>query len=75
MELADTPHLKKCLILEPFGISPKGRNLKTFKNKIKQMELDCSHFSFQKRNKGLTSDDHQSIKKKPIKETLIENSG
>ena len=57
------------------GISPKGGNLNTVKRKIKQMELDCSHFTYAKWNKGLTSDDHQSIKKKPIEEILIEDSG
>ena len=39
------------------------------------MELDCSHFTYANWNKGLTSNDHQSIKKKPIEEILIEDSG
>jgi 5-methylcytosine-specific restriction endonuclease McrA len=57
------------------GISPKGGNLNTVKNKIKQMGLDCSHFTYSNWNKGLTSNDHQSIKQKPIEEILIDNSG
>lgn len=57
------------------GLSPKGGNLKTVKKKIKQMGLDDSHFTFQRWNKGFTSDDNPSIKKKPIEEILVENSG
>ena len=34
-----------CRIL---GISPKGGNLKTVKNKIQQLELDASHFTGQR---------------------------
>ena len=34
-----------------------------------------SHFTGARWNKGLTSEDHKSIKKKDISEILIENSG
>lgn len=34
-----------------------------------------SHFTGSRWNKGLTSENHQSIKKKDISEILIENSG
>ena len=61
-----------CRIL---GISPKGGNLKTVKKKIAQLELDASHFTGQRWNKGKTSEDHPSIKKKDISEILVENSG
>ena len=61
-----------CRIL---GIFPKGGNLKTVKNKIQQLELDASHFTGQRWNKGKTSEDHPSIKKKDISEILVENSG
>lgn len=61
-----------CRIL---GISPKGGNLKTVKNKIQQLELDASHFTGQRWNKGKTSENHPSIKKKDISEILVENSG
>lgn len=61
-----------CRIL---GISPKGGNLKTVKNKIQQLELDASHFTGQRWNRGKTSEDHPSIKKKDISEILVENSG
>ena len=57
------------------GISPKGGNLKTVKNKIGKMALDVEHFTFQNWNKGLTSESCPLIKKKPIEEILIENSG
>ena len=57
------------------GLSPKGGNLKTVKNKIVKLGLDISHFTFQRWNKGLTSEMHTSIKKKPIEEILVENSG
>lgn len=57
------------------GLSPKGGNLRTVKNKIQKMNLDIKHFTFERWNKGLTSEDHPSIKKKPINEILIENSG
>lgn len=57
------------------GISPKGGNLNTVKNKIQKLNLDMSHFTGQRWNKGLTSKDHSSIKKKDISEILVENSG
>ncbi len=57
------------------GITPKGGNLRTVKRKIEQMGLDVRHFTFKNWNKGLTSEDHTSIKKKPIEEILVENSG
>lgn len=62
-------------VCRTLGISPKGGNLKTVKNKILQLELDASHFTGQRWNKGKTSEDHPSIKKKDISEILIENSG
>ena len=60
-----------CRIL---GISPKGGNLKTVKNKIQQLELNASHFTGQRWNRGKTSESHSSIKKKDISEILVENS-
>ena len=57
------------------GISPKGGNLNTVKNKIEEFNLDKSHFTGSRWNKGLTSENHSSIKKKDISEILIENSG
>lgn len=57
------------------GLSPKGGNLNTVKKKIGQMGLDVSHFTFSNWNKGLTSNDHTSIKKKSIEEILIKDSG
>ena len=60
-----------CRIL---GISPKGGNLKTVKNKIQQLELDASHFTGQRWIKGNTSENHPSFKKKDSSEILVENS-
>lgn len=57
------------------GISDKGGNLSTVKRKIKELKLDMSHFTGARWNKGLTSKDHKSIKKKDISEILVENSG
>lgn len=57
------------------GITPKGGNLNTVKKKIQQLNLDMSHFTGARWNKGLTSENHPSIKKKNISEILIENSG
>lgn len=57
------------------GLSPKGGNLNTVKNKIKKMGIDVSHFTYQAWSKGMTSDENTSIKKKPIEEILVEGSG
>lgn len=57
------------------GISPKGGNLNTVKNKIIELNLDMSHFTGARWNKGLVAGEHPSIKKKDISEILIENSG
>lgn len=57
------------------GLTPKGGNLNTVKKKIEQMGLDVTHFTFQRWNRGLTSEDNTSIKKKSIEEILVENSG
>ena len=56
------------------GISDKGGNLNTVKKKIIDLGLDMSHFTGSRWNKGLTSEEHKSIKKKNISEILIENS-
>lgn len=62
-------------VCRKIGISPKGGNLNTVKKKIEDLNLDKSHFTGARWNKGLTSSDHPSIKKKDISEILIENSG
>ena len=62
-------------VCRKIGISPKGGNLNTVKKKIEDLNLDKSHFTGSRWNKGLTSSDHHSIKKKNISEILIENSG
>ena len=62
-------------VCREIGISPKGGNLNTVKKKIEQLNLDASHFTGQRWNKGKTSETHSSIKKKDTSEILIENSG
>lgn len=62
-------------VCRTIGISDKGGNLNTVKRKIQELNLDMSHFTGSRWNKGLTSENHKSIKKKDISEILIENSG
>ena len=62
-------------VCRQIGISPKGGNLKTVKNKILELNLDMSHFTGARWNRGETSETHPSIKKKDISEILVENSG
>lgn len=62
-------------VCREIGISPKGGNLNTVKKKIEQLDLDASHFTGQRWNKGKTSETHPSIKKKDTSEILVENSG
>ncbi len=57
------------------GISDKGGNIRTIKNKISSFNIDISHFTGQLWSKGLTSGQHPSIKKKDLKDIFIENSG
>lgn len=57
------------------GLSPKGGNLNTVKNKIISLSLDITHFTFQNWNKGETSETNLLIKKKDIHEILKPNSG
>ena len=61
-----------CRIL---GLSPKGGNLNTVKKRIKELKLDISHFTFQRWNKGQTSETHGSIKKTPLEKILVKGSG
>lgn len=57
-----------CRIL---GITPKGGNLRTVKNKIEKLGLDSSHFTGARWNKGKTSKDHPSIKRRNLSEVLV----
>lgn len=45
------------------------------KNKILELNLDMSHFTGARWNRGETSETYPSIKKKDISEILVENSG
>ena len=62
-------------VCRELGLSPKGGNLNTVKKKIEKLNLDASHVTGQRWNKGQTSETNHSIKKKDISEILIENSG
>ena len=62
-------------VCRKLGISPKGGNLRTVREKIEKLGLDKSHFTGQRWNKGKTAENHPSIRKKDISEILVENSG
>lgn len=61
-------------VCRELNISSKGGNLKTVRETIKKLALDKSHFTGMRWNKGKTSKDHPSIKKKDISEILVNNS-
>lgn len=61
-----------CRIL---GLSPRGGNLNTVKRKIQELQLDMSHFTGARWNKGLKAGEHPGIRAKSIEEILVENSG
>lgn len=54
------------------GVSCKGHSLKIIKNKIINLGLDTTHFTGQRWNKGLTSYDNPSIKRRDISEVLTD---
>lgn len=62
-------------VCRKLGISPKGGNLNRVRVKIAELNLDKSHFTGQRWNKGKTSLAHSSVKRKPISEILVQNSG
>lgn len=57
------------------GLTPKGGNLNTVKQKIAKLGLNVNHFTFQGWSFGSTSETNPSVRKKHISEILIENSG
>lgn len=54
-------------VLRDLNIPTRGRNADTLKNKIKEYNLDISHFTFVSKNKGKT-------KRKSVQELLIKGS-
>ncbi len=62
------------------GISDRGGNRKTIKNKIQQFGIDCSHFTGQSWAKGQTADTSDPIRRVRIKlsysddEVFVQNS-
>lgn len=59
-------------VLRKIGLSPKGGNYKTFHNKIKNLNLDTSHFVGAAWNQG---DRYRPVvKAKPLSEILVKNS-
>lgn len=67
--------VKKCksksAVCRELGISPKGGNLRTIGNKIKELNLDTSHFTGMLWSKGMTYKDHPSIRRKTDEEYFI----
>lgn len=61
-------------VCRKLNLSPKGGNLKTVRETIKKLKLDSLHFTGMRWNKGKTSKDHLSIRKKDISKILICNS-
>lgn len=57
------------------GLSERGSNPTTIKKRIKELNLDTSHFTGQLWNKGKTSYDDARVKRRDINELLVENSG
>jgi len=54
-------------VLRELGISTRGKNSEILKSKIKEYNLDISHFTFVSKNKGKT-------KRKNVKEYLVKGS-
>lgn len=61
-------------VCRKLGIVGRGGNLRTVKRNIHLLNLDASHFTGQRWNKGLTFMDHPSISAKNINDILVENS-
>lgn len=55
-------------------ISPRGGNASTVKRKIKELNLDISHFTFGAWSKGKTYEMDSRIRRKNLSEILVENS-
>lgn len=53
--------------MHELGVSVRGRNSDTLKKKIKEYNLDISHFTFIPKNKGINQ-------KTPIEQYLTKNS-
>lgn len=62
-------------VCRKIGLVPKGSNPRTVKFNIKRLNLDISHFTGQRWNKGLTTKDHKSILSTSLDDILTENSG
>lgn len=58
-------------VLSQLGLKEAGGNYKTIKNKIKEFNIDVSHFTGKGWNKGLKYNPNPAI---PIKELLVKNS-
>ena len=58
-------------VCRKIGITPKGGNLCTVKNKILKLNLDYSHFTGSRWNAGKTAKDHPSIKRLSDEEYYI----
>jgi hypothetical protein len=58
-------------VIRDLGLIPSGRNYTTVKNKIKELNLDTSHFTGQGWNIGLKFKPKEA---KPLSELLVKNS-
>ena len=61
-------------VLEKAGRKYAGGNQSNLKKKIKEFNIDVSHFKGQAQKKGLTVNDHPSIKGKTDEEIFVKNS-
>lgn len=62
-------------VCRKLGLSERGSNPTTIKRKIKELNLDTSHFTGQRWNKGQNSFNNPKIKRTPLSKILVENSG
>lgn len=58
-------------VLRTFGLKPAGGNYMTIKMRIKELNIDISHFTGQSHLRGKR---HNWAKRIPLKEILVENS-
>ena len=48
-------------VIRALGLKPTGGNHRSIKNRIRQLNIDISHFTGQRWNNGLTANDHPGI--------------
>lgn len=73
-KLAVKLSFSKAEVCRRLGISDKGGNINTVTKNIKKLNLDCSHFTGMRWNKGKTHLNNNSIKAKSLDDILVKNS-